>query len=307
VVLGAPPTCQQSSPRSSYIIVETSGLADPGPIIQTFFRQDMQARFKLDGVVAVVDAKHISHHLQGGFLSRSSEAGRQVGFADVVLLNKTDIASPEELVGARAAVRSANPTARVLECSHCRVDTSLLLQCNFFNVAQCPSLSANAMDSWGHVHIDGVTAITIDTSSSMFNVAAVQAWLQSYIREHWRHVYRVKGLVWVYSSDIDKPEASGEKSIARLFVVQGVHAEVHGTILSSVESVDMVHAASQATAMPTLHAECSSSSLGSHGPSPSIQTGFVVIGKGISEADLRQSFVDACLACPLAIPRALMQ
>lgn len=316
-----------------YIVIETSGLADPGPILQTFFRRDVQARFKLDGVVAVVDAKHISHHLTlGGFLSRSTEAGRQVGFADVVLLNKTDIATAAEIEAAAAAIQAANPTARVIQCVRCSVDAASLLSRRFLDVDRVHSLLAPSSSTRGepatsepHVHIESVTAITIDTHGTAFALQAVQAWLQGYVGAHWKHIYRVKGLVWVYvdAEDADDPDpAHGsvvenvlEDEIAedfaiaalpRLFVVQGVHAEVHGTVLGETESAEVAENGTKAAAAgeELLHGHShgaihtdetrgNASVAGSCELEP-LRTGIVVIGSRLDEKEVRASFATAC-------------
>ena len=125
-----------------YVVIETSGIVDPAPLVQAFYRSLLaSARYRLDGVVAVVDAAHIGHHLDGaGFLSRAAEAGQQVAYADVVLLNKVDAATPQQRAQARRAVRAVNPAAALLECTFCEVDTALLLGRGSFDVARAAAL-----------------------------------------------------------------------------------------------------------------------------------------------------------------------
>lgn len=322
-----------------YVIIETSGLADPGPILQTFFRRDMQARFCLDGVIAVVDAKHVSHHLtQGGFLSRSSEAGRQVGFADVVLLNKVDIASAAELQSARAAVAAANPTARVIECVRCAVDPAVLLSRRYFDVSRTNSglfaparlddnvprgIDASAA-AHGHVHVEGVTAITIETGDTSYNVRALQEWLQDFISEHWRQVYRVKGLVWVcvpaeegvINSDragasgtagkgvdggCSPPASPGEACssddesphLLRLFIVQGVHAEVHGVVLSANESRRVAERGGEEDGGAAFRGDPDAGAA-TGTAARRLRAGIVVIGTRFDAARVQASFAAAC-------------
>ena len=95
--------------RFDAIIIETTGLADPAPVAQTFFMDDeVRAKTKLDAVVAVADAKHLPLRLKD-----SKEAAEQLAFADVVLLNKTDLVTPAELSLLERTIRSINPTARI--------------------------------------------------------------------------------------------------------------------------------------------------------------------------------------------------
>ena len=95
--------------KFDYILIETTGLADPGPVAQTFFVDDeMQAKLQLDGIVTVVDAKHLAARTDD-----SREAQEQIAFADVILLNKTDLVSPDELAELEARIRAINPYARV--------------------------------------------------------------------------------------------------------------------------------------------------------------------------------------------------
>ena len=104
--------------RFDAIIVETTGLADPVPVAQTFFMDDdVRAKTELDAVVALVDAKHLPLRLKD-----SREAEDQIAFADVVLLNKTDLVTPEELAKIEATVRAINPSARIHRTERSSID-----------------------------------------------------------------------------------------------------------------------------------------------------------------------------------------
>jgi len=95
--------------RFDYILIETTGLADPGPVAQTFYMDaELAARTRLDAIVTLVDAKHISQHLD-----ESPEAQEQIAFADVVLLNKVDLVGDPELVALETRIRAMNANARV--------------------------------------------------------------------------------------------------------------------------------------------------------------------------------------------------
>src|SRR5918994_1937284 len=91
------------------ILVETTGLADPAPVAQTFFvDEDVRSKTKLDAIVTVADAKHLLAELD-----HAHEAQEQLAFADVVLLNKTDLVAPTELKAVEARIRRINPTAAI--------------------------------------------------------------------------------------------------------------------------------------------------------------------------------------------------
>ena len=100
--------------KFDYVLIETTGLADPGPVAQTFFSDDeMKAKLQLDAIVTVVDAKHIVQHLDD-----LREPEEQVAFADVILLNKTDLVTPAELDAARTRMRAINATAPMHRCQN---------------------------------------------------------------------------------------------------------------------------------------------------------------------------------------------
>ena len=95
--------------RFDHLIVETTGMADPGPVAQTFFVDDeIGSQFALDGIITLVDARHIDLHLQD-----SDEAVAQIAFADVLLLNKIDLVSPTELQAIESRIRAINSVARL--------------------------------------------------------------------------------------------------------------------------------------------------------------------------------------------------
>jgi G3E family GTPase len=95
--------------RFDRILVETTGMADPGPVAQTFFMDDeMRELFKLDGIVTMIDAKHVSLHLD-----ESDECKEQVAFGDVIVINKMDLVSEEEAARLEARIRGMNALARI--------------------------------------------------------------------------------------------------------------------------------------------------------------------------------------------------
>lgn len=98
------------------ILLETTGLADPAPVAFTFFANSwISANYRLDSILCLVDAQHLRHHLEDAGKGDVNEAVNQIAFADIILLNKIDLVSPEELQKARDLVRSINVTADLIE------------------------------------------------------------------------------------------------------------------------------------------------------------------------------------------------
>ena len=112
------------------ILVETTGLADPGPVAQTFFTDDeVKARTRLDAIVTVVDAKHFLGQLEQG-----DEAQEQVAFADVILLNKTDLVSEDDLKKVEGKIRSINRYARIFRTQKSQIELAAILDKGAFDL-----------------------------------------------------------------------------------------------------------------------------------------------------------------------------
>ncbi len=116
--------------RFDAIIVETTGLADPAPVAQTFFvDQDVSEKARLDAVVTVADAKWLAARLKD-----APEAKNQIAFADVILLNKTDLVSPAELREVEARIRGINPYARLHKTQKCQIALDEVLNRGAFDL-----------------------------------------------------------------------------------------------------------------------------------------------------------------------------
>ena len=128
--------------KFDYILVETTGLADPGPVVQTFFVDDeMQAKLRLDGVVTVVDAKHIWEHIDD-----APEAREQIAFADVVILNKTDLVSEDELARLESRIRDMNAVAKIHSTRDAQVDINSVLNVGGFNLGRALEVDPKFME-----------------------------------------------------------------------------------------------------------------------------------------------------------------
>ena len=124
------------------ILVETTGMADPGPVAQTFFvDEDMRELFSLDGIVTLVDAKHVHLHVES-----SSECREQIAFADVLVLNKTDLVTPAEVDALERRVRSMNAMAKVLRSTNAGVPIPEVLDVGGFDLERAVTVKPGFLE-----------------------------------------------------------------------------------------------------------------------------------------------------------------
>ncbi len=192
------------------IVIETTGLADPAPVAQTFFVDDeVRERARLDAIVTVADAKHLPQRLED-----SHEAEEQIAFADVILLNKTDLVSPEERARVEARIRSINPYARVIATERCVVPIDEVLDRGAFDLERILKIEPDFLKEDAHEHDEGVTSLSL-TEDRALDEDRFHAWLRSLLAERGQDILRCKGIL----------AFAGE---TRRFVVQGVHMLVDG-------------------------------------------------------------------------------
>jgi G3E family GTPase len=130
------------------IIVETTGLADPAPVAQTFFvDEEIGRRAKLDAVVTVADAKWLKDRLRD-----APEAKNQIAFADVILINKTDLVSDADLREVEARIRAINPYARLHHTQRCAVPLAEVLHRNAFDLDRILDIEPEFLEGDGHGH-----------------------------------------------------------------------------------------------------------------------------------------------------------
>ncbi|MCG8272879.1 GTP-binding protein [Aquamicrobium sp. NLF2-7] len=134
--------------RFDAIVVETTGLADPAPVAQTFFMDDdVRSKTKLDAVVALVDARHLPLRLKD-----SKEAEDQIAFADVIILNKTDLVTEDELRAVEATVRAINPAAKIHRTQRSGVDLAEVLDRGAFDLKRALENDPHFLDAHDHDH-----------------------------------------------------------------------------------------------------------------------------------------------------------
>ena len=124
------------------ILIETTGMANPAPVAQTFFTDDeMKANFRLDAIVTLVDAKHISQHL-----GTDDEALKQVAFADVILLNKTDLVTPADLAALETRIRGINAVAKIHRTQNAAIALDKVIDVGGFNLSRAVELDPKFLE-----------------------------------------------------------------------------------------------------------------------------------------------------------------
>ena len=193
------------------IVIETTGLADPAPVAQTFFvDEDVRRNTKLDAIVTVVDAKHLVNQLDG-----APEAQEQIAFADIVILNKTDLVGREELLAVKSRIRAMNPTALIHETERCGIDLEQILERDAFSLDRILEVEPDFLEGdHAHEHDDEVTSLSLMSERPM-DPTLFFPWIQEVTQKFGIDIMRMKGII-AFKNDADR------------FVVQSVHMLLEG-------------------------------------------------------------------------------
>ena len=187
------------------LMIETTGLAAPAPVVQSFFVDDrIKSEYQLNGVVTVVDAKHIFQQL-----GNSPEAKEQIAFADMVLLNKIDLINPEDLPELEFKLRNLNGAARICQTRNSDVDIGTVLDLQSLDV----EVRAEKHDH-NHKHTEDIETVAISTAGDLDGVK-LSHWFRELLAEFGERVMRMKGILNL-RKDPDQ------------FVFQGVHMLFEG-------------------------------------------------------------------------------
>jgi G3E family GTPase len=232
--------------KFDHLIIETTGLADPGPVIQTFFvDEDIHKKVMLDAVVTVVDAKHIQQHWG------DREALEQIGFADVILLNKTDLLPLKDLELLEAKIRHLNVLAKIYRTQLTQPETikvERLLGVGGFDLQRILEKTPDFLgesthdhrdhdhgdhqhddhehgdhdhhaheehEHHDHIHDESILSVSILEHGAV-NPQKFQAWINELLQTQGADIFRMKGILEVDGSD-------------NRFVFQGVHMQFDGT------------------------------------------------------------------------------
>src|SRR5277367_3136020 len=216
------------------VLIETTGMADPGPVAQTFFTDDeVKESFALNGIVTVVDAKHVGLHFDD-----MREVREQIGFADVILLNKTDLVTPAELEKTEARIRKMNPMAKLYRTENSAIDLNKVLNVGGFDLKRALELEPDFLaaaeheheehdhdhahgadephehEHHDHHHDEDITSVGISAPGDL-DEKKVSDWLGTLLREKGQDIFRMKGVLAIKGREMR-------------FVFQGVHMLMDG-------------------------------------------------------------------------------
>lgn len=192
--------------RFDRILVETTGLADPAPVVQTFMMDDdMKTRFFVDGVVTLIDAKHAPLHLP-----TSREMQEQIAFADRIVLNKCDLAETESLDSLKQQIAAINPLAEIIQTVYAETSVQKLLAIGGFDLER--ALEKEPLFLSGkhqHHHSAAITSVALQSDGECSG-EKLQEWLSRLTQEKGADIFRIKGYFAV-------------QGIANRVVFQAVH------------------------------------------------------------------------------------
>ncbi len=193
------------------ILIETSGMADPNPVAQTFFvDEEISSRFALDAIVTLVDAKHVDAHLdEVNHNGVGTQAADQIAFADRIVVNKVNLVTEQQLGRLEQRIRGINATAEIITSSYSAVDLEQILGIGAFDLTRTVAADPAWLDDSKHVHERSLTSVGIELDGDL-DGAALQGWLTGYVESHGDDLYRLKGVLAVDGDD-------------RRFVLQGIH------------------------------------------------------------------------------------
>ena len=202
----------QRRDKFDYILIETSGLTDPGPVAQTFVVDEyLKEKVSIDGIVTIVDAKHVWQHID-----ERQELKEQIGFADVVLLNKTDLVTEAELDKLETRVKSINALAKTHRTKNSAAKMDDILDIGAFDLERILSTHPNLLTSEeDECEIaEGISSVGIAFPGDL-DGEKMEEWAHELGHEKGEDIFRLKGVL-------------SFKGVPDRVVFQGVHAIMDG-------------------------------------------------------------------------------
>ena len=203
------------------IIIETTGLADPAPVAQTFFvDEEVRSRTRLDAIVTVADAKHLPQRLDD-----SHEALEQIAFADVVLLNKTDLVGSDELDTLERRIHGINPHARIHRTQKAEVPTEEVMGRGAFDLSRVLEMEPDFLSGEDdHEHDDAIGSVSFEVERPL-DEERFHTWIGELLRTKGQDLLRSKGILH-FGDD------------GRRYAFQAVHMLADGDFIGPVKPGD---------------------------------------------------------------------
>jgi len=202
------------------ILVETTGLADPGPVAQTFFMdEEMKGNLRLDGIVTLVDCKHVALHLED-----SAECRKQIAFADLLVLNKVDLVDTISVDTLETRLRTMNSLAKIQRARKAQVDLNHILDLGGFDLQRISNPNSQSFQAFrslqpppfrfqannpGHTHDHSVSSVGIIEERPV-NPFKLHQWITDLLLDKGADMFRMKGILHLADN-------------TNRFVFQGVH------------------------------------------------------------------------------------
>ncbi|GKQ40740.1 GTP-binding protein [Streptomyces sp. A012304] len=202
--------------KFDHILIETTGLADPAPVAQTFFMDDeIAAQLRLDAIITLVDAAHVLQHLDEVKPEGvENEAVEQIAFADRIVLNKTDLADEATIAEVEARVKAINAPVQILRARNAEVDLKQILDVGAFDLDRVLKDDPSFLTETEHQHDTTVTSVGIELDGEVDD-GRLNAWLGNLLRTKGADIFRSKGILAIAGS-------------SRQYVFQGVHMLLMG-------------------------------------------------------------------------------
>lgn len=207
--------------RFDRIIIETTGVADPAPVIQTFLAEkSLKDDYYLDGVITLIDTKHFFIQVE-----RSPEVKRQIAYADKLVLTKSDLITREELEKVCVTLRTLSPKMEILKSDLGKINIDKVLEVKsqheegiaqsfkFTNIKSRSPFSLRPTEDHSAHHEEGVTSIAIEIIGQEANPMMLEMWLSLFGRESGERLYRLKGIAAI-------------RNRSKKIIIQGIHSMV---------------------------------------------------------------------------------
>ncbi len=171
------------------ILIETTGLADPAPVASTFFLEDtLTSKTRLDSFIALADAVNLKQNLM-----QSEEAQEQIAFADIILLNKTDLVTENQIEEVEQIIRKSNPFAKIHHTTNSKIDLEKVIGVGAFELEAKLEVDPTFLDDLEHEHDQSVGSFVLREERPI-DMNRFMIWLNEKLADRGEDMYRTKGI-----------------------------------------------------------------------------------------------------------------